>query len=100
MVVVVKGGFSDSSSKAEHQKFFQDFSETLRGFGLPVSAISSEKETGGSISLDVPDDLELNEVTRSLASFAEVLARQVGRDIYFDIEVLPYQFRVAIAGAA
>ena len=100
MIIVVKSGFGDSTSKAEHQKFLQDFRETLRGFGLPVSAISSEKQTGGSISLEVRDDFELNEITRSLASFAEVLARQVGRDIYFDIEVLPHQFRVTVAGAA
>ncbi|MBZ9572877.1 hypothetical protein KJA17_01645 [Patescibacteria group bacterium] len=100
MKVKILRGFGCETTEEKQAEFLREFKDTLRGFGLPVSEISSEKKTGGPISLEVPDHLELNEITRSLASFAEVLARQERRDVYFGIYVPQYDFQVTVAGAA
>lgn len=100
MKVKITSGFGHETTEEKQIEFLREFKNTLRGFGLPVSEISSEKKTGGTISLEVPDHIELNEVTRSLASFAEVLARQEQRDVYFDIYVSRYGFQITVAGAA
>lgn len=101
MLVTIERGFGhDAKSEKEQEDFLKGLMETLNDFSLPVSAISSEGMTGESIYLEVPNDLELREITRSLASFAEVLARQNQCDVYFDINIPDHSFNATIAGAA
>lgn len=97
---VVIGLYPRSTSKEEHQRFLTEMASTLRGYHLPVNAISSKKDTGGAVIVEVPDSHELHEITRSLASFAEDLARQAGADVSFPLSIPAYGFSVTIAGAA
>lgn len=100
MKVIIKLGFEREATEAEQRISLNALKETLIGFQLPVSDISSERKTGGPISLEIPEEMELHEITRSLASFAEALACQNQRDVHFDIEVPKHGFEVTIAGAA
>jgi len=101
MKVIIKRGFGcEAANETEQMIFLKDLKETLNDFLLPVSDIASERKTGGPISLEAPDYLELHEITKSLASFAETLARQTQKDVHFDIFVPRYNFECTIAGAA
>lgn len=100
MQVVIQGLFKNSGTERERQAFLRELQICLKGFNLPVLQISSQRPTGGDVILEVPETLELHEITRSLASFAEILARQNRRDVYFSITIPSYDFAVDIGGAA
>lgn len=99
-MLIVLRGFRDSQTVAEHEQFLREFQSTLQTFGLPVHRILSERTTGGAIHVELPEWVELHETTRSLASFAEVLARQTGQDVSFPLEIPSIGFNVLVAGAA
>ena len=98
MKVKLYGMFEQEQTEEEQTEFLSDLKETFCGFKLPVQKISSERKTGGPVILEVPD-LELPDITRALASFAEVFARQTGQDISFPFEVVELGFKATAAGA-
>ena len=76
----------------------QDLKETLLEYTLPVLELTSQEN--GTISAEVPDAVDMREITAPLATFAEVLARHFARDVWFELEVPKWGIRCDIAGAA
>lgn len=73
----------------EQEKFLSDFKNILEDRGLPIDSIVSERATGGSMILDVPDYVEHGEIAKAFLSFATDLARQESRtQVSFDL-ILP-----------
>lgn len=101
MQVILHFNRGTSWTVEERKIFLRDLRTTLvNSFRLPIDRISSEHPTGGDVILEVPDSLEPDQITQSLASFAEVLARQNGADVSFPISIPIWNFKVRIAGAA
>lgn len=49
MKIKINSGFGqESDTRAQQEEFLSSIKETLRGYGLQVSSITSERKTGGA----------------------------------------------------
>ncbi len=88
-VKIVSGYGKEVADGKEQERFLADFKSTLRGFGLQVASIVSERPTGGPITLMVPDHIEYSDITKAFLSFATALAQQeLVPEVKFDL-ILP-----------
>lgn len=93
MKVKVTNGYGAEKGTTEQQKAFLEwFRGTLYEYGLPVESISSERLTGGPITLEVSDHLEVSEITRTFLAFATDLSQQAtgeeGRETHVSFDLI------------
>jgi len=103
-VVVTAGYGLEKETEAEQTKFLNFFKKLLLNAGLPIHSIASERKTGGCVILEVPDHLELEEVTRAFLALATIMARvetrKAGEEIHvsFDIRLPGFTESITIYG--
>jgi hypothetical protein len=72
MELRIISGYGKETTEKEHKNFLEEFKKTLIQFGIPVNSITSERLTGGPITLKILEDFDVDEILRSLISFATV----------------------------
>lgn len=89
-------GFRVPKTQKGQDEFSRELMGTLRGFHMPVMDVSVP--TNGEILVEVPDGTLLQNITGPLASFAEVLARQLGHEVSLPFRVPSYGISASAAG--
>lgn len=98
MKIIISRGYGSEVSRLQQIKRLDLIKKALRAYPLPVSEVSSQRETGGQIYVEVSDDTELSLITRVFSTFAEDLAWKTSENIFFDIEIPALGFEITIAG--
>lgn len=91
-VIIVNGYGNEKETEVQQEKFLNYFKSLLLHHGLSISSIVSERTTGGEITLDIPDDVDPDEITRSFLSLATTLSQEAslkeGEEIHVSFDLV------------
>lgn len=92
MEAIIAKGYGGEKETAEQQNIFLNwFKNLLLSTGLAVKSISSERETGGPITIEVPTD-DPNDITKAFLILATHISKdhfsKTGEKIYVDFDLL------------
>jgi hypothetical protein len=91
-IIIVKGYGADVTEEAQRQRL-NLFYVALRDRGLAISEVISERETGGKITIYLPDETNYSHINNAMANFVQDLAEYFGENLAIDYRLPSFEYK-------